>query len=412
VKKRTLWGAALFVVLLAANVCVAFLLMSTLTGESSAAEIEGQGQPVAPSAQVLDSDAKHPPPDLPEVRPRVEILPPTPSVYDSVPKESLSMAVAEVNGDPISVRLFERRLARNRFSAFGYFGRTYGVTTPGADFWTTSYEGEVPAEWLKQRVLEECVRIKVELGLAKENGIIGDTRCAAFLKALDRENERRRECLATGKPIYGPKQYGEDQFFLYVMNNMRIALQKRLGQTRFQASEETLRQHYESTKDERYDRGDRAKVWMIEVHYGKRSGYEEPLSREEAKAHIEEAKRRLDEGEPFEDVAARYNEYGEFNEDVFDFETRLADKSHRASRREEAMSLSEGEISGIFEEMSAFFILKCVEKEALGHRPYEEVKGHVGRHYVEQRHQALVEELVNAAVVEINRPEWDRIEIR
>jgi hypothetical protein len=329
-----------------------------------------------------------------------------------VPEEALSTGVATVNGDPVSIRLFERRLARNRFAAFGYFGRTYGVTTPGADFWTTSYEGEVPAEWLKQRVLAECVRIKVELGLAKENGLVPDTSYAAFLRTLDRENERRRECLAKGEPIYGPKQYREDEFLLYAMNNMRILLQRRLWEGRLRASEETLREHYESTKGHRYDRGYRVKVWAIEVQYGRRSGYEEWLTREEAKAKIEEAKRRLDEGEPFEALAAEYNENGELNEDVFDFESRLADKSHRASRREEAMSLSEGETSDIFEDMSAFFILKCLEKEALGYQPYEEVAGHVRRHYVQEKYEALVDELVEAAAVEVNQPEWDRVEMR
>jgi hypothetical protein len=410
-KKRALWKTALFVVLLAANVCVAFLLMSTLTGESSAAEIEGQGQPVAPSAQVLDSDAKHPPPDLPEVKPRVEILPPSPSVYDSVPEESLTTYVAKVNGDPVSVRLFERRLARNRFSAFQHFGAKYGAK-PDADFWTTSYQGETPAEWLRKRTLEECARIKVELGLAKENGVIADTSYAAFLRALDRENERRTECLAKGEPIYGPQQYKEDEFFLYLMNNARIATQKRLAQETFTATDETLEKYYESVKDRYFDRGYRAKVWAIEIIYGQRGGYPESLTRDEAKAKIEEAKKRLDKGERFEDVASEYNEDGSLNDYYFDHETRSLDKSHRASKREEAMRLSEGEISDIYDEMNSFFILKCIEKERLGHEPYEEVRGAVRRYYVEAEYQSLVGERVEAAEVEVNSPVYQGIAVR
>ncbi len=410
-KKRALWRAALFVILLAANVYVAFVPASTRTGESVAAEIEEQRQRVAASPQSPDASAEHPHPDLPEVKPRVEILPPTPSVYDSVPKESLSLAVAEVNGDPISVRLFERRLARNRFSAFQHFGTTYG-SKPGADFWTTAYDGETPAEWLKKRTLDECVRIKVELGLAKSEGIIGSTSYAAFLQALDNENERRRKALAAGEPIYGPQQYREDEFFLYVTNNVRTALQKKLWHGRLHASEDTLREYYESVKDIHYDRGHSATVWAIEIHYGVSTGYEGSLTREEAKAKIEEVKRRLNAGERFEDLAAEHNQNGEVHEYVFDFETRSMDKSHRASRRDEAMSLYEGEVSGIFEEMSAFFILKCVEKEALGHQPFDEVKGSVQRPYVQQKYQELVAELVESASVEIDPGEWDRIEVK
>ena len=61
-----------------------------------------------------------------DASPPMVVLPPTPSVYDSVPAASLASWVAKVNGDPISVRLFERRLARNRFSAFQHFRGQYG----------------------------------------------------------------------------------------------------------------------------------------------------------------------------------------------------------------------------------------------------------------------------------------------
>jgi len=410
-KKRALWKTALFLVLTAANVYVTLVLISTRTGESVAAELEGKQQTVAESPQVISSSGEHPPPDLPEAKPRVEILPPSPSVYDSVPEESLTTYVAKVNGDPVSVRLFERRLARNRFSAFQHFGAKYGAK-PGADFWTTSYEGEVPAEWLKQRVLEECVRIKIELGLAREAGVISDTSYAAFLRALDKENERRRECLGKGEPIYGPKQYREDEFFLYVMNNVRIAAKRGLSQGRLYATEETLEEYYESVKDSYFDRGHRVEVWAIEIIYGRREGYPESLTRDEAKAKIEEAKRRLGKGERFEDVASEYNENGSLNHYVFDHETRSLDKSHRASKREEAMRLSEGEISDIYEEMNSFFILMCVEKERLGHEPYEEVRGAVKRHYIDAEYQSLVDERVKAAEVEVNSSVYEGIAVR
>jgi hypothetical protein len=349
-----------------------------------------------------------PPPDA---SPPVVVLSPTPSIYDSVPKASLERSVATVNGDPISLRLFERRLARDRFSAFQHFGSTYGAK-PGADFWSTPHGAETPAEWLKQQTLNECVRINIELGLAKAEGIIGSTSYAAFLQALDKENERRREALAAREPIYGPQQYREDEFFLYVTNNVRIALQRRLWQGRLHASDDTLREYYESVKDSYYDRGHSVTLWAIEIHYGGTMGYGGSRARDEAKAGIEEVKRRLDAGERFEDLAAEQNENGEVYEYVFDFESRSIDRSHRASRRDEAMALSEGETSGVFESMSAFFILKCMEKKQLGYQPFDEVKGSVQRQYVEQKYQELKAELVESASVEIDREEWDRVEVR
>jgi len=412
-RRKVTWVTPVFLAVVIATAFTALPRASAASGEKTAAESGGEvGAADHPPA---DGSAEEQGQDTHDAvaghGPAPRLIPAAPSVYEAVDRESLTTWVARVNDDPISVRLFERRLARNRFLAFSYFQTRYHAVVD-ADFWTTSYEGETPADWLRKRTLEECARIKVELGLAKQNGVIADTSYAAFLRALDKENERRRECLAKGEPIYGPQQYKEDEFFLYVMNTARIATQKRLAQETFTASEETLRECYESAKDTHYDRGHRVRTWAIDVQYGKREGYPTSLTRDEAKAKIEEAKARLDQGDRFEDVASDYNEDGSLNEEVFDFETRAADKSHRAVRRDEAMALSDGDTSDIFEDMSAFFILKCVERERLGYQPYEEVRESVKRRYLEGRYQALVEQLVRTAEVEVDSPVYEGIAVR
>jgi hypothetical protein len=392
--------------------CAPLAVTPDTSGEEMAAGPDVEEGTTAEPSHEHGSNGEHAPPHLPEVRPRVdEILPPTPSVYESVPAESLTTWVAKVNDDPICPRLFERCLSRNRFFAYQYFKDKYGARG-GRDFWTTSYDGEVPNEWLKQRTVKECVRIKIELGLAQENVVIADSSYAAFLQALEKENQSRREYLAAGLPIYGPQQYKEDEFFLYVMNNMRITLQKRLWHNRLHASEETLREYYESIKGKHYDRGNRVKVWGIAIHYGQREGYPDALTRDEAKVKIEEAKERLEKGERFEGLASEYNENGSLNEEVFDFENRSADKTHRYMRRLEAMKLAEGETSGIFEDMSAFFIVKCIEREDLGYRPFEEVRHNVRSHYTGEKYAELIDDLVRNAKVEINESVYDEIAVR
>ncbi len=412
-RKRVVWVTSAFPAAVIAIAYAAVLGMPALSGEQVAAASSGEvgtvDQSLADGSAEEQGQDTHDAVAGPGLAPRV--IPAAPSVYEAADSESLTTWVARVNDDPISVRLFERRLARNRFLAFGYFQARYGAVVD-ADFWTSSYEGEVPAEWLKQRTLEECVRIKIELGLAKESGVIGDTGYAALLQALDLENQRRREALAAGQPIYGPEQYREDEFFLYVMNNLRIAVQKRLSQTRLQASEETLRAHYETMRDTHYDRGDRVRVWGLQVQYGAREGYSETLIRDEARARTEEAKERLEQGLPFEEVGSEYNEDGVLNEEVFDFESRLGDRTHRAGRRAVAMELEEGETSEVFEDMSAFFILKCVEREALGYAPYEEVEGSVRQHYLHETYEGLIGDLVEGATVEVDQAVLEGIQVR
>jgi len=371
-------------------------------------------QPPAPASAAAPSrEATIPAGPLADNAPRPRIIPPTPSAYEEVPKESLTAWVAKVNGDPICVRFFTRRMAVNRAAAYRHFADQSGPT-PGVDFWTRSYGGETPRQWLLRRTLEECVRFQVELGWGKREGLLPGTSYGEFLRALDRENERRRVALAKGEPIYGPQQYGEDEYFTYVIGNLRLRVQERLADSEFRVSKQDLQQYYESVKGRYFDRGYRVKVWAIEVMVGKGEGGAQSHTEQEAQARITEAKARLDKGEAFEEVAAAYNENGGLHEQVFDYETsQMADRSRMAAaRREAAMRLSEGEVSEVLREMNTCYILKCVKKDALGYLPFEEVEEPLRRMYTRDRYEQRVDEMVKSATIKVNQAELARIETR
>jgi len=319
--------------------------------------------------------------------------------------------VAKVNGEPISLREFERRVLRNRALGATHFAEKYHARD-SADFWTTSFDGETPEQWVKKRALDECVRIKVELMLARDKGVIADVSYQAFLRALKRENQRRREFLASGQPIYGPQQYREDEFFTYFYNNVLIELKRRLGRQELRPSQEELEARYRADKERFYDRGYRIRMWEIETSYMRQRGETKTLTREQARAKIEEAKARLDRGERFEEVAPDYNEDRTLLERVMDEHTGRTDLNRTPKAVEQALKLEEGEASPVFEENEAFHILFCLEKEKLGYRPFEEVKANVALHCVEDKYQELVADLVAKAKVEINRPVYDAVRVR
>jgi len=77
--------------------------------------------------------------------------------------------------------------------------------------------------------------------------------------------------------------------------------------------------------------------------------------------------------------------------------------------RGQAMKLSEGETSGIFEERGAFYIVKCIEREKLGYMPFEEVRASVKGRYIDGRYEELVAALVKSARVEINPSVYEQI---
>ncbi|UCC68474.1 MAG: peptidyl-prolyl cis-trans isomerase, partial [Armatimonadota bacterium] len=222
---------------------------------------------------------------------------------------------------------------------------------------------------------------------------------------------RRKRALAAGEPIYGPMEYEEDTYFSYVFSNMVIELKRRLGRGELQATEEALRARYEETRGKLYRRGERVKVWAMKVSFrgGDAQG---SLSKEEAKGRLAEMKGRLDDGEVFEGLARVYDDDGMLREWAFDDRSARFDWQRRPRAREEAMKLSEGDTSGIFEEGNAFYVLKCIERGEAGYLPFEEVEQNVRSKYVDERYEELVRGLVAGAEVEINRGVYEGIRVR
>ncbi len=340
-----------------------------------------------------------------EARPKV--ISPAPSAYERVPPDTLSRWVAKVNGDPISVALFTRRLAANRSSAYLRFsGGEKGAI--GEDFWTKKHDGETPAEWLKRRTLEDCVRIKVELGIGKKYGLIPDTSYATFLKALDRENERRRAALARGEPIYGPEQYGEREFLLYTLNNLRLAVQSKLAEEGPQPSEKELREFYETVKGMYFRLGDKVKIQGIRLT---QKGTEPP-AQAAARARLAEARERLEAGDDIQAVAAEYDDEGKVREWTFGPGTNHIRTRWRTELRDTALSMKQGELREVSVPGDAWYLIRCEQRESLGYRPFEEVRNTVRALYMERKYRKMVDGLVRSARVEINRAEWDKIEPR
>jgi hypothetical protein len=317
--------------------------------------------------------------------------------------------LAKVDGEPISTRLFERRLMRDRAAAYRYFSQKYGASD-SAGFWTTPHDGETPLDWLKKRTLDDSVRIVVEQTLARKHGVLSDVSYSAFLQALERENERRRKALAAGEPVYGPQQYGEDEYFNYLFANMVIEVKRRLSAGEFAAPDDVLRQRYEQCKETLYNRGDRVVVWAISVRFASRS--QENLSREAARAIVEALRAKLAPDATLESLKAACGTAASVEEMAFDDSSARADGMTRALARGEAMKLSPGEVSPVFEERSAFWLLKCVSREPLGYRPFEEVRDSVRSRYVDERYDALVNGLVCKAKVEISSEVYDAIYAR
>jgi hypothetical protein len=141
-----------------------------------------------------------------------------------------SMAVAlTVNGDSVPVREFELFVHQNRAAALAYFQQHYqAADKPG--FWTLSYGGQTPRQYLFKLAVADAVRTTIQQALGRTYGLTPTGGYAAFLLAWKTENARRLQATAEHQPVYGPVQYTEANYFTYLFNelttNLRAALVK------------------------------------------------------------------------------------------------------------------------------------------------------------------------------------------
>lgn len=138
-----------------------------------------------------------------------------------------SVAVAYVNGEPVTALEFSQEMAENKSKVYDYFRRKYNAQED-KNFWETAYNGEVPVQMLKKMTLDDLIEIKVEQILGKQNGLLSDTRYNVFLKVREQENKKRAKAKENGEVIYGPVEYGEREYFHYVHSNMVIQLKELL----------------------------------------------------------------------------------------------------------------------------------------------------------------------------------------
>lgn len=158
--------------------------------------------------------------------------------------------IATVNGDQISVREFKNALINLRTDIFTYFNQKYGAEISN-DFWTRTFNGEVPIELVKRKALDNCIKVRIQYALAKREGILQDTSYSSFLRSLDEENNRRKAAIEKKQVIYGPVQYSESNYFAYTLSNLTSKLINKLDEKELKAEESELKLFYEKNK-ERY----------------------------------------------------------------------------------------------------------------------------------------------------------------
>jgi hypothetical protein len=159
--------------------------------------------------------------------------------------------VAFVDGTPIAAAELKLQMLNDRPAVFQYFHATYNVDDNPV-FWTSYYGKENPLTWLKQRAMQDIVRIRVQEILMKRYGLIRDAGYSYFETAFNAENSRRRHALANNQPVYGVLQYSESQYLDYVITNGANHLKDAMAGHELPLDTIHLKHYYDAAKATRY----------------------------------------------------------------------------------------------------------------------------------------------------------------
>lgn len=313
--------------------------------------------------------------------------------------------IAKVNEEAVSYAEFKQQISLNRANVLNYFNQKYGVQD-SKSFWTSSFGGEVPLEVLKQKALNECVKIKLQEILAREKGVITDVSYDSFLEGLKAENAKRSNAAKNHEPVYGPLRLDENGYLNYFLGNMIMKLKEKLAENELKASEDELQSYYRSVKDKLYKYEDTVRISVIKLAFGADGKKVNTEEKKQKLKEIQAIEDRLKNGEDFDQVIKDAVEGGIKGlskvDRTLDKDTARNDFKTEPVLMDAIKNIMPGGISGMFEENSAFIIVKCLDRKGGGYKNFDEIKGSVASAYVNMKYDELIEGLIKDANVKVN----------
>lgn len=271
-----------------------------------------------------------------------------------------NVTVMEINGIKVGKEEFKLAMNENISSVYSYFSGQYG-TEDSTDFWQKEFDGITPEEYSKSLAKDYLIDKKCRMKLMLDNGIITDAGYARFKRELKQVNAERQRIKDSGGVIYGPVQYSEKEYDIYLMSNREIELKRKLEQV--QCSDEEILGYYNENKDTKYKIQD---TLTIDAE-GQIMEFTPQLSRHDSTAYPE-----------IYDAAYKLNDGGECD-----------------------VSLSDGETVHI----------RCISRKDNGYMSYDEAYDSAKEEIVNGRYDKLIEELKAEAEVRVNEAVYKRIKM-
>ena len=152
-------------------------------------------------------------------------------------------AIGMVNGEPffesdLNVYAMERRAA-----VAARYGRLYNITSMGAAFWETEFDGETPRQFLENLALNDLVRNMVLIQEARKRGIHTPS------MYNDLETEREAWNAPTDDIIYGPQTLAPAEYHSYRITGIKNELMTDLLNNELAPTTTQMHAAYDSLDD-------------------------------------------------------------------------------------------------------------------------------------------------------------------
>ncbi|MFC4775724.1 peptidyl-prolyl cis-trans isomerase [Paenibacillus sp. GCM10023252] len=308
--------------------------------------------------------------------------------------------VAWVDGIPIEEGEMLKAMNQNRSLVFNYFHEKHGAVD-SSEFWTKSYDGEVPMERLKKLALDTLVRMKVERGLAYEEKLVTTLDYKSFLTEWKLENKRRKDMVAKGGVIYGPVEFSEDQYLQYSHSKLMIELKEAWAKSQ-QVSEEQLIAEYEKTKEERYRKSDQFEIEVVTIPYNEDNRESLLLTMQSIQKAWKSGNGSLEELSKLNQAYYEQHTYTRGEDSVEASYPGIWEAIHQ---------LKTGESSEIISERSAWVWFHVKDRQAGGYEEFEKLKDAVKNQYIEEQFIEMIEEKIRLADMKINEDSYKALSV-
>jgi len=313
--------------------------------------------------------------------------------------------VLTINGEPVCIDEFYHIMSGLKSNVFSYFFQKYNIE--GSEgFWTTSFNGETPLDFLINSTIETIKRIKIEQILINKYGITEDISYSGFLKDLLSENERRVKAVANNQPVYGPIQYDERVYYEYLLSERREKLKQLLSGKELMSGYKEIHNYYNENKLTKFRKPGNAKVEKISIYsyYGDENLSTDRIS--DADNIIKQVSQDLYAGKEFKKLADEYNNKGILSIDyeilIFDESTIKTYTYLFPAISAKIPDLTVNQISDIIKEGNTSSIIRILEKDPDMVIPLEEVTNQIKQELIDLKYEMKIQQLLNEAIVVFN----------